>query len=512
MRKESLKRNSYEGGNESGSDSDDFDEAAGRQNNSNGNGGSDPFDALVGNSILAPAFAADTNNISSDNDAAWLGGEATSKTNGKLDEEDEEEQTTANETDDAGDGDAADTAADTADEETAGTHSNADGDYEVESIVDHKYSGKRKKLYLIRWKGYTADQDTWEPEKSLCCPELIAQYLEIHPDTRPPKKEPKPPKPKKERPPGLPARDMPKRERNKNPIIETDDAEQKKPKKHKKKKAKKTEFEVEKIIDDRTDRGATVYRIRWKGYSPQEDTWEPADSLTCDSLVARYWAKKSNVEYEVERICGHKVEGSQTFYYVKWKGYNVSENTWEPEKTVSCPELIDEYVKKHFNVRLAAPKPILTKGAKKSVESSKRSKSSKASKSPKSAKKRKVETESESEIESEKDDATEEDNDDEEDDDDENRDPLAIDDKEWEVEAILDERVMKGNKEFRIHWKGCPSSQDTWEPVDQLNCSDLISKFERKRRAEKKTGGTPNKAGKRVSIKLPTTRKSSRRS
>lgn len=54
--------------------------------------------------------------------------------------------------------------------------------YEVQEIVDHKYKGKRmKKLYLIRWQGYGPENDTWEPEDSLMCPDIVAKYLEAHP-------------------------------------------------------------------------------------------------------------------------------------------------------------------------------------------------------------------------------------------------------------------------------------------------------------------------------------------
>lgn len=42
----------------------------------------------------------------------------------------------------------------------------AEKDYEVEKIVDEKIY-KKNTVYLVKWKGYKADQNTWEPEDNL---------------------------------------------------------------------------------------------------------------------------------------------------------------------------------------------------------------------------------------------------------------------------------------------------------------------------------------------------------
>lgn len=49
--------------------------------------------------------------------------------------------------------------------------------FQVEKIIDSKRI-KGKLHYLIRWKGYSASQDTWEPQDTLSCPELINKYNE----------------------------------------------------------------------------------------------------------------------------------------------------------------------------------------------------------------------------------------------------------------------------------------------------------------------------------------------
>ena len=39
------------------------------------------------------------------------------------------------------------------------------------------------------------------------------------------------------------------------------------------------EFEVECIMDTRNHRNQVEYLVRWKGYSPFDNTWEPASGL-----------------------------------------------------------------------------------------------------------------------------------------------------------------------------------------------------------------------------------------
>ncbi|XP_001624635.3 chromodomain Y-like protein 2 [Nematostella vectensis] len=48
-------------------------------------------------------------------------------------------------------------------------------------------------------------------------------------------------------------------------------------------------FEVEKILDRRVQRGKVEYLVRWKGYGPADDTWEPSKNLKgCKELIDNF--------------------------------------------------------------------------------------------------------------------------------------------------------------------------------------------------------------------------------
>jgi hypothetical protein len=57
--------------------------------------------------------------------------------------------------------------------------------------------------------------------------------------------------------------------------------------------------------------------------------------------------------------------------------------------------------------------------------------------------------------------------------------PLLVDgSEEYEVESILDSRLIRGKPHFLVHWKGFPISDRTWEPRDNLiHSHDLLRDF-----------------------------------
>jgi len=326
----------------------------------------------------------------------------------------------------------------TANQKSLAEEENVGDDYEVEEIINHKVV-KDETLYLVRWKGYASTQNTWEPESSLSCPALIKKY------------------------------------QAKKKSSKGKSAAGKKSSKKTTKNAKVSEpaYEVEKIVDEKVEKGKRFFLIRWKGYGANDDTWEPEVSLSCPDVVKKFLDGKKNAKkgkkaavvpeeenYEVEKVVDDKTEKGKKFYLVKWKGYSDADNTWEPESSLSCPDLVAKY-------NNSKPKSAKGRGTKRSAPA--------PVKESKPAKKGKKEA-AVQEVTNGDD-----------------------DEKEWEVKDIVDVRTSKaGTKEYLIRWKDCKPSEDTWEPEDQVNCPEIIARFEKSIPAGKTTKTKAKKSTKRA--------------
>ncbi|KAJ1597949.1 hypothetical protein NDA14_000045 [Ustilago hordei] len=55
---------------------------------------------------------------------------------------------------------------------------------------------------------------------------------------------------------------------------------------------------------------------------------------------------------------------------------------------------------------------------------------------------------------------------------------LPDEDLDFEVEALIDRRSHNGTTEYKVLWRGYSEEAASWEPVENLNCPDLIQEYE----------------------------------
>ena len=61
-------------------------------------------------------------------------------------------------------------------------------------------------------------------------------------------------------------------------------------------------YEVEEILDSRIYRNKLQYLIAWKGYSYEQNSWEPADKVNADELIAEFYRRNPGAPRLVRRV------------------------------------------------------------------------------------------------------------------------------------------------------------------------------------------------------------------
>ncbi|KAL0269215.1 UNVERIFIED_CONTAM: hypothetical protein PYX00_007022 [Menopon gallinae] len=252
------------------------------------------------------------------------------------------------------------------------------------------------------------------------------------------------------------------------------------------------EYEVEKILDVKYLRNnKRQFLIQWKGFSSEDDTWEPEENLDCVDLINEFFqtrntgtdeggSDKSPVKRSSSRGKGksnpkslRSSRGRSQANYTEESGSSESEAENNNEKEVKS-------VKGGRRSQSKAPRD--KSSDEETEETSKRTSKRKHSQfrgRRKNKRRKQDEPEKKSVKHKEmKKDQNKENLDDSGSATNEGTEASEDGDKQYEVERILDVRYYEdGDRDFLIKWKGFSSKYNSWEPEEHLHCQAKLKKF-----------------------------------
>ena len=155
--------------------------------------------------------------------------------------------------------------------------------------------------------------------------------------------------------------------------------------------AEPDEFFIDSIVDHKTNRskrhpnakyGDVLYKVRWNGYRPEDDTWEPLPNLTRSHVIAYHQQKQlellTNLSETINDIVGKEPKHSEEepaqgasiidnlvdhdhdmiedtwSYRVRWYGRESKHDTWKPLSSLPRNKVISYHHRNslHFPTNL----------------------------------------------------------------------------------------------------------------------------------------------------------------
>ncbi|XP_069093633.1 chromobox protein homolog 1 isoform X2 [Pleurodeles waltl] len=185
-------------------------------------------------------------------------------------------------------------------------------EYVVEKVLDRRVV-KGKVEYLLKWKGFSDEDNTWEPEENLDCPDLIAEFLQSQKSAHETDKsdsskrkaesdselgdESKPKKKKEEPDPRKNTTEAEKLEGSKRKAdSDSEIGEESKPKKKKEEIEKPRGFsrglDPERIIGATDSSGELMFLMKWKDSDEADLVPAKEANLKCPQVVISFYEER----------------------------------------------------------------------------------------------------------------------------------------------------------------------------------------------------------------------------
>jgi len=171
--------------------------------------------------------------------------------------------------------------------ENSGAEEKEESGPEEEEFVVERIIEKRivhgKTEYLLKWKGYGEDDNTWEPEENLGCPELIAEFEKNYKIKEDAKNQSKTAKKRSE-----PPADKDDRKENKNKKSKTAGKEPA--------RVEQTGFDrgllADKIIGATDSSGELMFLMKWKDTDEADLVPARQANVKCPQVVISFYEER----------------------------------------------------------------------------------------------------------------------------------------------------------------------------------------------------------------------------
>ncbi|XP_042200186.1 chromobox protein homolog 5 [Callorhinchus milii] len=155
--------------------------------------------------------------------------------------------------------------------------SDEEEEYVVEKVLDRRVV-KGRVEFLLKWKGFSEDDNTWEPEKNLDCPELIGEFLKTY---------------NKGKENGTGSKDKPESLKRKSTILNgSEEIKSKRKKEDDSARGFDRDLEPEKIIGATDSCGELMFLMKWKDSDEADLVLAKEANVKCPQIVIAFYEER----------------------------------------------------------------------------------------------------------------------------------------------------------------------------------------------------------------------------